>query len=279
MTGAEQTERVNMPTLAEVEEGAVVRLPNAAWNETNDELILALDGYEGPLDVLLGLARSQKVDLAKISMLQLAEQYLAFVERARRQHLELAADYLVMAAWLAYMKSRLLLPEAPGGAEPSGEEMAAALAFRLRKLEAMREAAARLMAHSRLMMQVFPRGAPGGIEVVRQPVFEAALYDLLRSYADYKSRAARATAFRIEVSEHYSVEEAYRRLTQLLGAVPEWETLQRFLPHGAASGLQRRSGIATTLAASLELAKEGKIQIRQFEPFGPIYIRSASATP
>lgn len=243
-----------------------------------DELILSLDGFGGPLDVLLTLARQQKVDLARLSMLDLAEQYLAFIERARSLKLEIAADYLVMAAWLAYLKSRLLLPEPPADEGPSGEEMAALLALRLRKLDAMREASKALLARARLGVDVFPRGETEGIEVVRTPVFEAALYDLLKSYADYRTRVARAEAFHVQASEHYSLEDAYQWLSKVLGALPEWETLTRFLPGGMVSPTQRRSAVASALAATLELAKQGKLQLKQLEPFGPIYLRSASST-
>ena len=242
-------------------------------------LIVALDGYDGQLDVLLSLARQQKIDLTRLSMLDLAEQYLRFVECARALKLEVAADYLVMAAWLAYLKSRLLLPVPPEDEGPSGEAMAELLALRLRKLEAMRDAAAALMARARLGREVFARGAAEGIEVVRQPVFEAALYDVLKSYADYRARVARAETLRIETSEHYSLEEAFQWLCRLICAPPELETLMRFLPGGPASALRRRSAVASALVAGLELVKQGSVQMRQLEPFGPIYIRSTPASP
>ena len=257
----------------------VVPLRLEAVSGEDDALIVALDGYGGPLDVLLTLARQQKVDLTKLSMLDLAEQYLAFIDRARSLKLEIAADYLVMAAWLAYLKSRLLLPEPPADEGPSGEEMAALLAFRLRKLEAMREAARKLLARARLGFDVFARGAGEGVEVVKTPVFEAALYDLLKSYAEYRARATRADSFRIEASEHYALEDAYQWLGKIVGATPEWETLARFLPAGLVSPVRRRSAVASSLAASLELVKQGKIQIKQLEPFGPIYLRSAPSSP
>jgi segregation and condensation protein A len=243
-----------------------------------DALIVDLKGYEGPLDVLLTLARNQKVDLTRISILALAEQYLAFIGRARKLKLEVAADYLVMAAWLAYMKSRLLLP-APeeDDEEPSGEEMAEALAFRLRRLEAMREASERLMDRPRLGLDVFRRGMPDGLEVVKTPVYEAALFDLLKAYAAQRARATDSSLV-IEATELYSMEDAYQRIASMLGATPEWDTLFRFLPAGLSQTSVRRSALAATFAASLELAREGRLQIRQLEPFGPIYLRATEET-
>ncbi len=237
--------------------------------------ILDLDGFEGPLDILLTLARNQKVDLAKISILELAEQYLAFITRARHLKLEIAADYLVMAAWLAYMKSRLLLPEPEADEEPGGQEMADALAFRLRRLDAMRDAAGKLMRRPRLGIDVFACGAPEGIEVIRTSQYEATLYELLKAYGEHKLALERGETLQILASETYSIEEAYRRLAGMLTAMPEWETMARFLPPEAGGGFTLRSAVATTFAASLELAREGKMQLRQFEPFGQIYVRRA----
>jgi segregation and condensation protein A len=235
-------------------------------------LILDLDGYEGPLDVLLALARSQKVDLARISILALAEQYLAFVARARRVRLELAAEYLVMAAWLAYLKSRLLLPDEEVEAdELSGTEMAEALALRLRRLEAMRDAAVALMDRPLLGRDVFLGGAPEGLSVHRQSVYQGKLYELLSAYAAHRTRRDKHRLL-IEASSYYSMEDAYRRLGRMLGGAPDWESLSRFLPHDEGSA-PVRSALASTLAASLELAREGRLQLRQLEPFGPIYIR------
>lgn len=240
-----------------------------------DALIVNLDGFEGPLDVLLALARSQKVDLARISILQLAEQYLAFVARARRLRLELAADYLVMAAWLAWLKSRLLLPDAePEAEEPSGAEMAEALAFRLSRLAAMREAAEALMERPQLGRDVFAGGLAEGLPIVLRPVYDGDLHALLSAYArPHARRESRPLV--IEASSYYSMEDAYRRLLRLLGRAPEWESLARFLPHdrARAGGADARSALASTLAASLELAREGRLQLRQLEPFGPIYLR------
>lgn len=247
--------------------------PDFASGEREYALILDLDGFEGPLDVLLTLTRNQKVDLSKISILELAEQYLAFIARARELKLEIAADYLVMAAWLAYMKSRLLLPEPEGDEEPSGQELADALAFRLRRLDAMRDAAGKLMRRSRLGIDVFAGGAPEGIKIIRTSQYEASLFELLKCYGEHKLDMERGENLQILAVETYSMEAAYGRLTAMLPAMPEWESMARFLPPEAGSGLYLRSVVATTFAASLELAREGKMQLRQFEPFGQIYVR------
>ncbi len=245
------------------------------------ELVLELDGFAGPIDLLLTLAREQKVDLTKISILHLAEQYLAFVQQARRVRLELAADYLVMAAWLAYLKSRLLLPaQEQDGDEPSGQEMAAALQFQLRRLEAMREAGARLLARPRLGRDVFARGAPEGIRVVARPVYDASLFELLSAYAGIHRRG-KATPLTIEPSNLFSADDALQRLRAMLGTAPEWTTLMSFLPSDLADdgSLVRRSAVAATVVAGLELAKSGAAQLRQDGPFGPIYIRRNTRRP
>lgn len=235
-------------------------------------LLLDLEGYDGPIDVLLQLARDQMVDLTKISILALADQYLEFVRAARRLRLELAADYLVMAAWLAYLKSRLLLPEPGGDEEPSGAEMAAALRYRLQRLEAMKNAGQRLLARPLLDRDVFPRGAPDVLRVVTDATYQASLYELLKAYAAIKGRES-FSSLRIAASELYSVEEALLRLNRLLGETPGWRTLSAFLPAELLDGLVLRSALAATLAASLEMCREGKLQIRQDGAFGPIYLR------
>ena len=240
----------------------------------DDAFVLRLESYEGPIDVLLDQARDQKVDLAQISILALADQYLVFVERARHLRLELAADYLVMAAWLAYLKSRLLLPEEPEDGEPSAAEMAEALAFQLRRLEAMREAGARLMAQPQLGRDWFSRGEPTERLVVDSTVYQVSLYDLLRAYADHRRRlTANSGQLQIRASRLYSMDEALRRLTEMLGAIPGWTTLASFLPIGMADPLVARSALASTLAASLELAKSGKVALRQERAFDEIYLR------
>ena len=237
------------------------------------ELVLELDGYEGPIDLLLTLAREQKVDLAKISILALADQYLDFIARQRLLRLEIAADYLVMAAWLAYLKSRLLLPQPPEGDEPSGAELAAVLEHRLRLLAAMQTAGSRLMSHPRLGHDVFPRGMPEGLAAVTVPVYELGLFELLQAYGENRRRAVEAV-LAIEPSASHSVEEALRRLSPLLGHLPDWRELTNFLPEELRGELFLRSALAATFAATLELARRGQIELRQDRTFGPIYLRS-----
>lgn len=251
-----------------------------AFPVADDEaFVVDVDGWEGPIDLLLALARDQKVDLIHVSIVQLADQYLDFVARVRRANLELAADYLVMAAWLAYLKSRLLLPAPATGEEPSGEEMAAALTFQLQRLEAMQEAGARLMARPRLGQEVFARGTPESLDGETRTVIEVGLYDLLAAYAEHKNRQA-VPALRIEASGLDSVDAALTRIRAALGGAPDWESLWMFLPPGTLEGLRTgqlraRSALAATFAASLELAREGRARIRQPNAFGPIYVRRA----
>jgi segregation and condensation protein A len=237
------------------------------------ELVVDLGAYEGPIDVLLTLAREQKVDLTKISILQLADQYLAFIAEARRLRLELAADYLVMAAWLAYLKSRLLLPEPQPDDEPSGVELAAALAFQLQRLEAMQQAGARLMARPLLGRETFPRGAPEGLRLVSRVVWDVSLYELLKAYGEGRSRGA-SGVLEIRAAELYSMDDALERLSAVLGRVPEWRVLSSFLPPNLRGGIVGRSALAATFAASLELARAGRVELRQDAAFGPIFIRS-----
>lgn len=242
-----------------------------------ETLVLDLDGYEGPIDVLLALARQQKVDLARISILELAEQYLAFIAAARRLDLEIAADYLVMAAWLVYLKSRLLLPEEEDDEAPSGPELAEALAFQLRRLEAMQDRGRQIMARPLLGRDVFARGDPQETEVVRRPVYEVSLFDLLSAYGENRRRRVDAV-LEIEPSALYSVADAIERLAGLgLGTV-DWQTLFEFLPPEAGGGIRLRSAVASTFVAGLELARMGRIEFRQLNPFGPIYIRGRNGT-
>ena len=238
-----------------------------------DALVINIEGFEGPLDVLLTLARKQKVDLKKISILALVEQYLEFIERAKLQRLEIAADYLVMAAWLAYLKSRLLLPEQESeDDEPTGEELAARLAFRLRQLESMREAGQKLLASPQLMRDVFPRGAPEGVRDIRTAEWSADLFDLLNAYSDGRVRTIRAN-YRPATPPVYALEAARLRLESMLGFVPEWRTLDEFLPSSEQAHAPRRSTRASTFSAALELAKGGRLELRQNETYGPIYLR------
>ncbi len=240
---------------------------------SSSALVVDLEGYEGPIDMLLALAREQKVDLLNISILHLAEQYLDFIEAARRLKLELAADYLVMAAWLAYLKSRLLLPDVEESEELNGPEMAEALAFQLRRLEAMQNAGKKIMELPRLGRDVFPGGTLEGVKVIRTPVYELTLYELLRTYGDHKSKG-NFDPLEIAPTEFYSVDDALERLGGILGKIPDWTVLQGFLPESAHAGLFFKSAVASTFAASLELAKNGQLEIRQSNKFGPIFVRS-----
>ncbi|HEY6916150.1 MAG TPA: ScpA family protein [Allosphingosinicella sp.] len=235
-------------------------------------LTLELDGWEGPLDLLLTLARNQKVDLAKISILQLVEQYLAFIAEAKQLKLEIAADYLVMAAWLAYLKSCLLLPKDPQQ-DPSPEELALRLQLRLQRLDAMREAGARLMARDRLGRDVFPRGAPEGLRVVRKAAWQADLFDLISAYGTVKAR--NEPAFHV-VSRRpvMTLEAALQRVEQLLGASIEWTAIEAFLPVTQDDEF-RKSALASSFLAALELAKRGRLELDQQEAFAPLYVRAA----
>jgi segregation and condensation protein A len=238
--------------------------------------VVDVAGYEGPLDVLLTLAREQKVDLVHVSILDLADQFLGWVAEARRSNLELAADYLVMAAWLAYLKSRLLLPEPEGEEEPSGEEMAAALQFQLQRLEAMQQAGATLMARPRRGQDFHVRGMPERFGGNFRTVYETSLYDLLRAYADQRRRADTRT-MHIEPLTLYSVDDALKRIRSLLGHAPDWQVLQRFLPEGMEEPLAARSALAATFTAVLELAREGRLSVRQDGLFAPIFVRGGAA--
>ena len=241
---------------------------------SEDGFVVDLAGFEGPLDLLLDLARSQKVDLHKISILELAEQYLAFIREVRKRRLELAADYLVMAAWLAYLKSRLLLPQAADDDEPAGEELAAQLHARLRRLEAIRDAAARLANRPRLGRDVFGFGMPEGVARTGTTTFRAQLLDLLSAYASFRERTS-ITTMTMTPPPVWSLADARHALERLVGEIPEWTSLDRFLvayldgPNGGASIL------ASGLSASLELVREGVLELRQDRPFAPLMMRSA----
>lgn len=236
-------------------------------------LIIDLEGFEGPLDILLELAREQKVDLIHISILHLADQYLQWVAEARRKNLELAADYLVMAAWLAYLKSRLLLPAQASEEEPSAEEMAAALAFQLQRLEAMRNAGEALIERNSLGLRIFKRGMPETFGKLDEVSYDVTLYDLMKAYGDQMNKHVDQT-LHIEPMDLYSMDMAIERLRSFIGNIPEWTMLVQFLPTELKNNLHTRSAIASTFAAALEMARDGKIKIRQSETFGHIYIQS-----
>ncbi|WP_135505663.1 segregation and condensation protein A [Roseovarius aestuariivivens] len=238
-----------------------------------EALIVDVDGYEGPLDLLLTMSRTQKVDLRKISVLQLAQQYLAFVERAKALRLELAADYLVMAAWLAFLKSRLLLPPDPSEDGPSGEELAAHLAFQLERLQAMRDAAAKLMARDQLGRDFFARGLTEDVTRIRTVRYTATLLDLMQGYARIRTKDEfRPYAFDREAV--FTLEQALERMRGLIGFAGTWTDISGYLPDGfTADPARRRSATASTFAAALELAKEGKVELRQAEVFAPVELR------
>ena len=238
-----------------------------------EALIVDVDGFEGPLDLLLMLSRTQKVDLRRISVLQLAEQYLKFVNDAKTLRIELAADYLVMAAWLAYLKSRLLLPPEPGEDGPSGEELAAHLAFQLERLQAMREAAARLMARDQKGRDFFVRGIPEDVMRLRRVSYTATLLDLMQAYARIRTRDE-FRPYAMDRDHVFTMEQALDRMRGLIGYAGDWTDLSAYLPEGwTADPARRRSATAATFAASLELAKQGQIELRQAETFAPIAIR------
>ncbi len=241
--------------------------------EGDPTLHVDVDGFEGPLDLLLELARRQKVDLHRISILALAEQYLAFIEEARRLRLELAADYLVMAAWLAYLKSRLLLPDPPKGDQPSAADLATALAFRLRRLEAIREAAKRLAERPQLGRDVFARGAPEPVEIRKQLRWEATLYDLLSAYARQRQKQLN-TRIVMPKRHVWSLVEAREALERLVGLAQDWTVLDSYLTRYMAEPEQRPTVLASALSATLELVKEGKLAVRQERAFAPIWVKS-----
>lgn len=238
-----------------------------------ETLVVDVEGFEGPLDLLLALARTQKVDLAKISVLALAQQYLDFLAEARKLRLEIAADYLVMAAWLAFLKSKLLLPAEPSEeGEPTGAELAALLAFRLRRLGAMRDAAAQLMTRKRLGRDVFARGMPEPIRLIRESTFGANVYDLLKAYAQQRQRTA-VRSLRLPRRAVWSLKEARAELERLLGMSVDWAPLDRLLVEFLVEPELARTVLASGFSASLEMTREGKIELRQAKQFAPLLMR------
>jgi segregation and condensation protein A len=238
-------------------------------------LIVDVEGFEGPLDLLLMLARQQKVDLSKISILALADQYLAFIEEARRVRLELAADYLVMAAWLAYLKSRLLLPEKDMDPGPSAEDMATALALRLRRLEAIRNAAEALIARPQLGRDVFGRGAPEPIADIKRPEWTATLYDLLSAYAAQRQKTALAHV-RLAARTVWSLAEARQALERMIGMSADWSRLDHYLLSYVVEPAMRATVMASSFASVLEMVREGALDMHQDMAFGPIFLRKHS---
>ncbi len=245
--------------------------PELGETELAADFIVDVDGFEGPIDLLLTLARDQKVDLGKISILALADQYLAYLQRQRDLKLEVAGDYLVTGAWLAYLKSRLLLPAADDGEEPSADALAAALAARLRRLAAIRSVAEELMSRPRLGQERFARGRPEPIQVRRSSRFRLNLHELLQAYVDQRVKQ-RQERLRLTPPPVIRVEDALKRLTMLLGG-PDWQNLLAFLPPGLTDERLRRSALAAHVAASLELARSGMVELQQATSFGPIYVR------
>jgi segregation and condensation protein A len=239
-----------------------------------EALIVDVDGFEGPLDLLLTLSRTQKVDLRRISVLELARQYLTFVEHAKELRIELAADYLVMAAWLAYLKSRLLLPPDPTEDGPSGAELAAHLAFQLERLQAMRDAAARLMGRDQMGRDFFVRGQDENIQRIRTVTYSANLLDLMQGYARIRTKDD-FRPFVMDRDSVFTMEEALERMRALIGFTGSWTDMLSYLPDGwHKDPMKRRSATAATFAASLQLVKEGRLEIRQNENFAPIQLRS-----
>ncbi len=241
---------------------------------SDHRLVLDVDGFAGPIDVLLTLAREQKVDLTQISILELADQYLVWVAKLRQANLELAADYLVMAAWLAYLKSILLLPTSTDDEEPTGEEMAAALQFQLLRLESMQQAGEKLLARDQLGQDFFPRGNPEKFGYNLNGAFEASIYDLLKAYGEHTHRS-NVRILRIELSDLYSTDDGLKWLTKMLGSMPDWTSLLQFLPAEIKGDLVSRSMVASALSAALQLTKQGELKIRQTETFGTVYVRAA----
>jgi segregation and condensation protein A len=237
-----------------------------------DALILNLDGYAGPLDLLLDLARTQRVDIRKISMIRLVDQYLDFIAAARARSLELAADYLVMASWLTYLKSKLLIPQpADAAGEPTADEMSARLAFQLQRLEAMRKASERLFDLPQFGVDFFPRGAPEGVRVLKSPLWQAELFELLQAYARQRVAAVDRT-YKPEPPRVYTIEEARARIARLLGAIPDWTPLTSLAPAREIDA-PVASVVASAFNAALEFARNGEMEIRQLAHFDPIYVR------
>jgi len=270
----DQTPATENPPVAWPDGEAPLRVePEAAPAPEGGLLIVELGGFEGPLDLLLELARHHKVDLKQISILKLAEQYLAFIEKARRLQLELAADYLVMAAWLAYLKSRLLIPAPPGSEEAEPADLAARLAFRLQRLQAMRTASENLMKRSVLGRDVFARGAPEPLVIDTRRQYADNLIDLLKAYADRRKKKLVHQIYVPKRHPTWSIKEARNALERMVGVMDDWGTLDIWLAQYLGDPGMRRSVTASSFNASLELAREGLLELRQEGPFRPLYLR------
>lgn len=256
--------------------------PGVDGVRAGEALVVDVGGFEGPLDLLLALARTQKVDLRHVSVTALAEQYIAYIRQAKTLRLELAADYLVMAAWLAFLKSRLLIPQVKiEDATPTGEELAARLRFRLMRLEAMREVAATLMARKRFGIDVFGRGMPEGMKTIRETQYTAQLFDLLRAYADQRTRGIVKRVHVVRKREVWSIKDARDRLTRLVGgtAVGTWVQLDLFLDQFLPTNEAARTARVASFGASLEMARDGLVELQQAEPYAPIFMRRRSDAP
>lgn len=273
--GSQPDEAAGIDGAAPFEEGP----PRGPSEDVENTLIVDLDGFEGPLDVLLMLARNQKVDLTKISILKLAEQYLDFITQARRMELDLAADYLVMASWLAFLKSKLLLPPPEEEEGPSGAEMAARLAFQLQRLEAMRKASQDIFSRRcRMGMHVFQRGAPEGIRLIKTSQYQGTLFELLKSYSDQRLKG-HDTKWEPKRLPIMAIEAARHRLEKMMGMMFDWARIDGYLPLEEMSPALRRSAVASTFSAALVLAKDGLMEIRQSGAFGPVFVRRREQTP
>lgn len=247
-------------------------MPDRLDADEDEAFVVNISGYEGPLDLLLQLARNQKVDLKQISILALVEQYLGFIQEARRLKLELAADYLVMAAWLAYLKSRLLLPEEKSAdGQPSAQEMAMRLQLQLQRLDAIRDCAARLMGRDRTGRDIFLRGQPEPLKVFKKKAFDSTLYELLKAYAEIAQKIG-AKAYVPKRRNVFALDEALQRLQRIIGMAIEWTDISQFLPDEGDDDY-RRSALASTFLASLEMTRLGRAELQQLETFGPLFVR------
>lgn len=238
-----------------------------------EELVVDVGGFEGPLDLLLELARAHKIDLAQVSIVALADQYLAFIDRAKILRIDVAGDYLVMAAWLAYLKSRLLIPQPSANEDSTPQDMAARLAFRLQRLQSMRDSVAKLMKRSLLNVDIFGRGEPQtlAVEVTRE--YADNLLDLLKAYAERRQRRVVRQTYTIKRQLTWSIKEAREAIERLVGQMDDWGTFDHWLGRFLATNETRKSVRASSFTASLELARDGRIELRQDQAFKPIYLR------